>query len=427
MRVGLLLLFGIFFQVFLQAQQIPGAVLDPNIKTVQLHMYGDQEGYPVYRLNSNDKMELHFDDLSGGVKSYYYSYQLCDFNWEPVNLSAFDYIKGFTQQRISTYRLSSIAFQRYTHYQATLPDANSMPSRSGNYLLKVYPDGDTSRTILVLPFLVVEPKASISAQVVQPFTPQYFRTHQRVKFTVNVDGMNAFNPSQMMKVKVLQNYRWDQAQGTMPPTFIRGSNLEYNNENNLVFEGGKEWRWLDLRSFRLLSDRIDSAANTATSFHLIVKPDIDRHAQKYMYYQDLNGLFMQITYETINPYWQADYAQVDFSFVPPSGTAYSGKELYLYGALTNYQLNESTRLRFDAGAGRYRLSRKMKQGYYSYTYLLIDPVHPENPPIELEGNNWETENVYTVLVYYKGFADQCDRLIGVSKINTRTDRPGFSF
>ena len=45
----------------------------------------------------------------------------------------------------------------------------------------------------------------------------------------------------------------------------------------------------------------------------------------------------------------------------------------------------------------------------------------------LEGDYWETENSYTILMYYKAFNDRADQLIGVAQIDSRTDRPGFSF
>jgi hypothetical protein len=38
-----------------------------------------------------------------------------------------------------------------------------------------------------------------------------------------------------------------------------------------------------------------------------------------------------------------------------------------------------------------------------------------------------TENSYTILVYFKDFASRADELIGVSTINSRSGRPGFSF
>jgi len=68
----------------------------------------------------------------------------------------------------------------------------------------------------------------------------------------------------------------------------------------------------------------------------------------------------------------------------------------------------------------------LKQGYYNYGYMLVDKKDP-SLHMELDGNNWETENSYTILFYYKSFTDQSDQLIGISKLNTRTDRPGFSF
>lgn len=409
------------------AQLNPNAVYSDKIHSVRFHMYGDQQTLPVYKVNSGDRLELHFDDLDGNVKSYYYTYQLCDYNWQPVNISAFDYIKGFTQQRITQYRLSSIAYTRYTHYQAVLPDANSLPSKSGNYLLKVYLDGDTSKTVFTRGLLVLQPKATVSAQVIQPFAPQLYRTHQRIKFSVNVEGLNSFDANRQVKVVVMQNYRWDNAQGGgVMPTFVRGNVLEYNTENNFNFPGGKEWRWLDLRSLRLLSDRIDHKEDKKNSVDIYMKPDIDRNAQRYIYYKDLDGMYESTTYETINPYTQADYATVHFSFVTPSQTEYAGKDMYLIGQLTDYQLSEANKMIYNPDKNMYEGKQFLKQGYYDYSYLLADQKDPSQRN-ELEGNYWETENVYTVLIYYKSFTDQSDQLVGVAKVSSRIDRPGISF
>ncbi len=411
---------------FLSAQNTPGIIVQKNIHTVRLHTYGDQQGLPVYKLNSADRLELHFDDMDANVKSYYYTYQLCDYNWNPVRLSPFDYLKGFTQQRITNYRFSSIAFTRYTHYQAILPEANSLPTRSGNYLLKVFLDGDTSKLAFTRPLLVLDLRTSVMAQIIQPFTPQFFKTHQRVKFTVNLEGINAFNSNQQVKVVVMQNNRWDNAQGNVFPTFVRGSSLEYNTENHFVFPAGKEWRWLDLRSFRLQSERVAKADYSKTATKIYVKPDIDRSAQKYVYYLDMNGMFQVTTYESINPYWQGDYATVDFSFLTPTQTPYEGKDLYLFGQLTDYKLSEENKMQFNSEKGQYEGSQYLKQGYYSYGYMLVDKNDPAQRS-ELDGNYWETENTYTILVYYKSFTDQYDQLIGIGKLNTRTDAPGFNF
>ena len=406
--------------------QEPDKVYNSNIATPQLFQYGNQLQLPVYTLNSGDKFQLEFDDLEGNFKSYYYTYQLCDYNWLPVNLSPFDYIKGFTQNRITTYRYSSIALTRYTHYQAILPEQNSLPIRSGNYIVKIFLDGDTSKLAFTKRLLVVENKASVAASVVQLLSTQNFTTYQKVRFTVTTSDINAFSAAQQIKVVVLQNNRWDNAQKDIIPTFVRGNVLDYSNENLAQFPGGKEWRWLDLRSFRLQSDRIDHADYGKTYTNMYVVPDVDRSAQRYVYYPDYNSSFNIVTYESINPFWQGDYATVKFSFAAAGGKSINGKNIYVAGQFTGFELSDKYKMRFNESTGLYEVSVFMKQGYYAYTYLLEDENGIDKTNI-LEGNYWETENNYTVLVYYKSFTDRTDQLIGVGEINSRRDRPGLRF
>ena len=406
--------------------QAPDEIYNPNISSVRFHMYGDQLSLPVYKLNSNDKLELHFDDLEGNSKSYYYTYQLCDYNWVPVDISSFDYIKGFTQQRISNYRYSSIALTKYTHYQVILPDRNSLPSRSGNYLLKVFLDGDTSKLAFTRRLLVLEQKAAVGAKVIQPFGTQFFRSHQKVQFNINIEGLNSFSAAQQVKVVILQNNRWDNAQRDIPPTFVRGNMLEYSNENYGVFPGGKEWRWLDLRGFHLQSDRVDHADYKKLATDLYLKPDIDRSGQKYVYYRDLDGMYSVETYESINPYWQGDYAKVHFYLAAPADQPYAGRDVYVAGQFTGFKLNDQSRMTFNEDSKMYEATAFMKQGYYNYTYIAVDKKDPTLRQ-ELEGDYWETENSYSILVYYKSFTDRADQLIGVGIINSRSDRPGVSF
>lgn len=397
-----------------------------NLATIQLNEYGNQQGLPVYTINGSNQLELNFDDLDGGYKNYYFTYVLCDYNWKPANLNAFDYIKGFIQTRINTYRYSSIAYTKYTHYQAKLPDQNAQPIRSGNYLLKVYLDGDTSKTVFTKQMLVVESKAVVTAAVVQPFGANLFKTHQRVRFAVNVKDLNSFSAGQQIKAVVLQNNRWDIAQRDLAPAFVRGNVLEFNMENSAVFPAGKEWRWLDLRSFRLLSDRVDHGYYNQDRRELFLKSDEDRSEQRYAYFPDYNGMYNIVTYESINPQSQGDYAKVHFSYASANPIALANKKLFVLGKFTNYQLNDNWEMKYNSESGLYECDAYLKQGYYNYIYTTVSKDGPDSKN-ELEGNYWETENSYTVLIYYKSFTDRNDRLIGIAAIDSRTDKPGFSF
>jgi hypothetical protein len=397
-----------------------------NIKTVRLYNSGNQLSIPVIKLNSNDLLELHFDDLDADVKYYYYTYQLCNSDWTPANLGQFDYIKGFTQTRINSNRFSSIAHTRYTHYQAVLPDQSMYPIKSGNYILKVFLNGDTSQLVFTKRFMVVDNKAAIAARVTQPFAPQLFQTHQKLQFTVDVKALQSFSAAQQIKVVVLQNYRWDNAMMDLKPTFIRGTSLEYNAENTAVFPAGKEWRWLDLRDFHLQSDRVLSADYKKYSTDIFLRPDGPLAAQKYVYYRDLNGMSSIEAIRGVNPFYEGDYATVYFSFVPPNGEAYPKKDIYLFGQLTGYNFTDSLKMIFNPEHKKYETHLFMKQGYYDYTYMSVDKNNPRVYS-QLDGNYYETENLYTILVYYKPFIGRADELIGVATFDSRTDQPGLSF
>lgn len=409
--------------------QITENIYRSNIQTAMLFPFGNQMGMPVIKLNSGDQLELHFDDMDADYKNYYYTYQLCNADWTPAMLSYFDYVKGYSNVRINTFRNSSIARQRYTHYQAFLPEKNCMPSRSGNYILKVCLDGDTSKTVFTKRVLVVEEKVSAGAQVTQPFSSLNNRTHQRMILRINATALNVTNPHQQVKVVVLQNNRWDNCIYNLPPTFVRGKELEYNNDNELVFESGREWRWLDIRSFRFWSDRVAKAEVLADGHHIYVKPDIPRSGLRYSYYRDLNGMFTVENTDNVNPYWQGDYATVHFTYVPNSNQPFTDKDVYLVGKLGDYRQNEQTRMMFNAEKGVYETTAKLKQGYYSYQYATVNNRTGEKRMMitETEGNFWETENTYQVLVYYRSFGARTDELVSYTTMSSYNGRlnPGF--
>lgn len=420
----LLLFFCAGVMVIVATAQSPDSIYASNIRTPQLYLAGNQLGYPVLQLNGNTQVELHFDDLDADVKNYYYTYQLCNADWSPAIVSVFDYIRGFAQVRIANYQFSSVALTRYTHYQALLPDPNCLPIHSGNYVLKVFLDADTSKLVFTRRMLVVDKKVTGGAQLLQPLNFDLAHTHQRMVFKLNVGNVNPTNALDQIKVVILQNLRWDNAVRGIKPTFYVNNTLDYNStSDDIVFAGGNEWRWADLQSFRYQSDRVQSVNYGKTSTEVLLRPDGDRSRQPYLFYKDYDGFYFIQTTESINPYFQTDYATVRFSFVPPDHAPWPDKDIYLLGQFTGGGLNDSTRMVFNAVKGRYEVSALLKQGFYNFAYVTVDRADPaRQPSFEFtEGNHIETENTYTILVYYRAIGARADELVGllsVSSLNT---------
>jgi hypothetical protein len=422
-----LLVFLLMPFICVNAQQ-PDQVFNNSIRSVKLFRAGDQTSYPVLTLNGNDFLQLTFDDLDADVKNYYYSYQLCNADWTPTLLNTFEYIKGFQNVRLSSYRQSSIAFTRYTNYQATIPDRNCIPSHSGNYLLKVFLNGDTSQLVFTQRFLVVDNKTSISARVQQPFNAQWFNAYQKLNVIVTTDNRTRVLTPQDLKVVILQNYIWPTSLFLERPTIYRGNYFEYSDEASTAMPAGKEWRWIDLRSLRLMSERMVRMDKKSTSTDVIVKPDGERQQQPYIYYGDVNGMYTIENRDNSNPFWQSDYADVYFSYYPPGNRPYEGKSIYLFGELTNYATDESSKMIFNAEKGAYEKVLFLKQGFYNYNYVTV----PDNKSGDVnisyestEGNYWNTENEYAVLVYYRPFGARADELIGYAQVNSLPAKPGF--
>jgi len=394
-------------------------VFNQNIKTIKLYRFGDQISFPVLSLGSAEGLELHFDDLDNHVKNYYYTFQLCNADWSPSMLHPFEYIRGFQNVRITTYRNSSLSTTRYIHYQANVPDRNCYPTRSGNYLLKVFLDNDTSKLVFTRRMVVADTRASVAAQILQPFNSRLFRTGQKLSVTIQTDNrIQVLSPNDI-KVVILQNNNWQTSRFIDRPTIYRGNYYEYSDEAQTAFAGLKEFRWVDLRSLRLKSDRMQDIDNHGDTVKVTMRPDPDRSGQVYVYYRDLDGSYTIETLDNINPFWQGDYAMVHFFYYPPDNRAFQGNDLYLFGEFTNYASDTSGKMEFNKETGAYEKTMFLKQGFYNYLYALKPSGGSGYPDFSAtEGNYYGTENSYTVLVYYRPFGARADEVIAYTTLNS---------
>lgn len=422
-RIYFLSLLILFSVCAVMAQRLD-SIMSARIHSVKLFRSGDPTSYPIIYLNASEQLELHFDDLDGDVKFYYYSFQLCNADWSPANLQAFDYWRGFLSNRIGTYRLSNLVQTRYTHYQALLPERNAGPTRGGNYLLRVYLNDDTNRVVFTRRLLVVNKKVSVGGSVLQAFRGDFFQTHQRVLATVNTQGasLQTLSP-QDLKMTIVQNYIWSQARTLDRPTIYRSNYYEYSEEEPTRFPAGKEWRWVDLRSFRLRSERVSKIVDSDTSrrIDVYVTPDADRQRQVYLFYRDLNGLYTIENRDNPNAWWQSEYAWVHFTYVPPGVKPLAGQRIFLQGEFCGYGTNTQQEMFYVDSLGAYRGSVYLKQGFYNYRYATIpSDAGSDAMPIAstIEGDFWGTENQYLLLLYFRPFGARADELIGATELRS---------
>jgi hypothetical protein len=382
-----------------------------------LHPVNDPLAFPVMSLQAQVPLILHFDDLRNNVQDYYYEIIHCNYDWTPTDISHFEYIEGFTQQPVRDYHYSSNTTQPYVHYQIQIPNEDFQLKLSGNYIVKVYRGGDPDDVVLTERFVVVENTIQIDADIQKPSLPQYREEYQELVLQLHHRGMNVQNAYDEVKVAVLQNQNWTTAITNLKPAFVKDETLVYDLNEELMFPGGKEFRWFDIRSLRFNTARIRLTEFVRDTFRVFVAPDDVRSYSKYIYDKDINGQYAVEITEYPNEHFQADYALVNFT-LPFKAPLAEGSDLYIYGELTNWHLTPEARLNYDFDLKAYRGSLYLKQGYYNYVYAAQLQAGAQPTLGLIEGNTFDAENDYQVLVYYRPFGTRYDKVIGYTSLNS---------
>jgi hypothetical protein len=112
---------------------------------------------------------------------------------------------------------------------------------------------------------------------------------------------------------------------------------------------------------------------------------------------------------------EADYAFINFNLKTDSIITNGG--IYIIGQLTDWRIDNSSRMAYNQLTKTYTTSLLMKQGYYNYQYLYVPNGKNTGLVEPFEGSYSETVNEYTIFVYYKDQGQYWDRLIGYQTMN----------
>ncbi len=391
-------------------------VYDPSIKTVITHIKGSELDPPIIPLDGTEKIILRFDDLDDNIREMHYSFVHCTWDWKESDLQLMDYQQGFNTDIITDYEFSFNTVTKYTNYYLEFPNRNIQLTRSGNYLIKVFANGNPEDLILTARFMIVEPKSFIEATV-RPSSVVSERTYkQEVDVNVSLGSIQTTNPYRDIELVVMQNLRKDNMITGVKPNFIKNMNLTYNYQGELTFDGGNEFRFIDAKSIRYRSEEVDEVRLEEDRYHIYLAPDAGKAFKKYTFENDINGKFLVKNDDMIDPHLESDYVTLHFMF--PVDAILGNGDLYVTGQFSNWDLKRSHRMKFNPDNLSYELALPVKQGYYNYAYIWKYKKGNKGISDLTDGNHSEAENDYLILVYFKDSSAFGDRLIGVERINT---------
>lgn len=383
---------------------------DPNIQTILLFKTGNEMSIPILKFRENEKLTLGFDylDVKGG--NYSYSVINCSYDWLINTLPDNLYIDGFNNIPINDFRLSVATSRLYTHYSIDLPDDELKILSSGNYMLKVYKNSDPDIAIITKRFSISESLVEINAKVNLPD-----EENQELQIEIDLKNLNLTNPLAETRIVVIKNYDWNNIVKIKSPPQLRDKKLYLDMPYQVSSPGGNEFRYFETKDTRYESDKVGFIEFQNPYYHFHLKPDKLKEFTTYFNSQDFNGHFYIEVPKAFNRHEEADYVYVHFTL---ESAQPFGSDVYIYGALTGYQTDESNYMTYDPQKGIYEKTLLLKQGVYNYAYATKDFDKNNIDFSQTEGNHSETENDYIIFVYLRKPSSEIDRLIGYKIINS---------
>lgn len=384
--------------------QVKSEIIPPeNIKTIIFKGPTDDQ-FPI--INLNESLTLEFDDLYADEADYYYKIIHCNYDWTPSNLNKQQYLNGVDDVRIVNYENSFTTLQSYSHYTLNIPNENTRLAITGNYMLEVYDDYD--EIVFSRKFVVFQQKNPVSVNIKRSRDLKYVNTKQSVQFKIS-NTNNIINPKEQLKVVILQNYQWHNAIKDIAPQYTLGDELIYRYDQETAFWAGNEYLYFENKNVRVSGNGV-RRIDLKELYHSYLFVNQRRNNSPYTYFPDINGDFEITTDNGRNTETEAEYTFVHFALEYDPSIEFN--DVYVYGKFNNYELLEENKLYKSNETGLLETTLLLKQGFYNFKYVMVDQNGKPDYNI-LDGNFYQTENNYTVLVYYRGYGDLYDSLIGI--------------
>lgn len=391
-------------------------IFQENIKTLKSVVNGNWELLPIIILGSDDRIEISFDEMSHDYHRFTITLSHCNSEWEESNLFVSDYLEGFNGMPITEYEKSLNTTFNYTHYTFTLPNEDLNFKISGNYKASIIDESANSQTVAIACFSVTEQVVSIDAEVTSNTVVDINNEHHQVDLSINYNNLNIDNPDREIIVKVSQNRHLNPTNVNLSPTHISPGILKYTNNKKLTFPAGAEFRRFEIINMYDHSQNIDRIDFFDPYFHAVLLKD--RIRKNYMFDKDHNGRFF-IRYSLANnSNIEADYLFLHFTL---ESEPVKGGAAYISGDFTGNSLSSEWKMNYNTQNRCYEKTVLIKQGAYDYQYVWV----PENGETGLtnifEGDFYETENEYLIMVYYRQSGSRYDRLVGYCNIKTESN------
>ena len=382
-------------------------IYDPQIKSLETMVNADWLSPTVMRLHGGDILHIGFDELSHDYHRYIYRLEHCEADWTTSDeLFESDWLEGFNNNVIEDFDRSINTTVDYTHYRLSIPNDKCRLKMSGNYRLHVIEE-DLDEEVLTVEFMISEEAMTLSMAITTNTDIDTNLSHQQVSFGLKYGNLLVTDPLEQLQTVVMQNCREDNSRWNVRPTAVIQNGLEWTHCQDLIFDGGNEYRKFEVLDPSHPTMGIDRIYWDGRSYQAF--PFVDEPRPNYLYDEDANGSFLLRNSDNRESETTSDYVWVNYRLKTPYRP---DGDIVIDGRWTTED-PETYIMTYDETSGLYTASILQKLGYYSYQYLY------DSRPLPSEGNFYQTENGYQILLYYKGTGERTWRLVAFSQLTIR--------
>lgn len=389
-------------------------ILDKEIHSLQVIVNNDPLLPPIMNLGGGNHVEISFDEFTHEYHRYIYKVEHCNSDWS-VSSEIFesDYMNGFNNQPIEDFEKSFNTTMLYTHYSLRIPNEDISLKLSGNYKVTIFNDEDDEPVpVLTACFSLVEPGVGIGAEVSSNTDIDFNKYHQQISFSINYGLINIIDPHRELKTVVMQNRRTDNCVINPRPNIQTMKKIEFTHNRQLIFPAGNEYRKFEILDVHIPTLNVDLMQWFDPYYHATLYTDLP--GRNYIYDEDQNGAFIIRNSDDYDNEITSDYIFTHFSLQCseiPNG------DVYINGAWTYNRFLPEYKMTYNHSKQMYEATVLLKQGYYNYSYLFVPNGSTTGNTVRTDGNFYETENEYIILVYHRPNGGRYDKLVGYRRMN----------
>ena len=235
---------------------------------------------------------------------------------------------------------------------------------------------------------------------------------QRLEIRATGSGSGISNNLSSLGLTVIQNNNWGISIKNQRASSTLGNQLLYQ-QMNLAFPGNNEFYYFDNKTINQPMDMVASTENLDAVNYTYLYP-VWAYPGDYQYQPDVNGAFyfrrndLGIERDADR---EGDYSWVYFAL----DSEPVDKDFYVLGMFNDYKADKISQMTYDEKSKKYLAKIYLKQGFYNYIIATKDKDGKLNYG-EVNGNFWQTENLYQALLYYTPFGRNYDGIIGYGEL-----------